>query len=803
MNTKVLTTLEFNKIIELLEAKASSPQGKLYCRSLVPVSDPVRIATIQGETADALSRIFKRGSVSFSGVKDVRPHLKHLEIGGSMNAVELLAVASLLENAKRVKAYGRSENDDSLTADRINHYFEDLAPLTPLCEEIRHCILSEDTIADDASPGLKNVRRQMSAVQDRIHAQLNSMISNSTIRGYLQDAVVTMRGGRYCLPVRAEDKTHVPGMVHDQSSSGSTFFIEPMAVVNLNNELRELQLKEAEEIEKILATLSNMVAENSAEIASDFSILSQLDFIFAKAELALEMDAVEPEFNAEGIIHLRSARHPLLAKETVVPIDITLGQDFNLLIVTGPNTGGKTVSLKTCGLLSLMGQAGLHIPTLDRSQLTIFDDIYADIGDEQSIEQSLSTFSSHMTNIVRIIRSVEAHPDRKYFCLFDELCAGTDPKEGAALATAILDSLHQRGVLTMATTHYTELKMYALAEAGVENASCEFDVETLSPTYHLHVGIPGKSNAFAISQKLGLSKALIAAAKDTIDEESQSFEDLFIDLEQRRIKMERDQQDIARQKREQEERSAKLAEREEKLANSKDKILRQANEDASRILQEAKRVADETIRDFNKYAKSNADIAKMEAKRAAVGEKLKERQKKASAVEKKEAPAATTPPKELRIGDSVKVLSMNLKGTVCSLPNAKGDLEVQMGIMKSKVNVRDLLLLPDIDAAASAKVKSKGKASIGGTHKLSKSSSMSTEINLLGKTVDEALSLVDKYLDDAYLSHLGSVRIVHGKGTGALRNAIHQYLKRQSYVAEFRLGEFGEGDAGVTIVTFK
>ncbi len=803
MNTKVLTTLEFNKIIDLLEQKAGSSQGKLYCRSLVPVSDPVRIATIQGETADALSRIFKRGSILFSGVVDVRPHLKHLEIGGFMNASELLSVASLLETAKRVKAYGRSENDDALEGDRLAHYFEALAPLTPVCDEIRRCILSEDTIADDASPGLKAVRRQMNIASERIHTQLTSMVNNSTIRTYLQDTVITMRGGRYCLPVRAEDKTHVPGMVHDQSSSGSTFFIEPMAVVNLNNELRELQLREAEEIEKILASLSNLVAENSEEISGDFSTLAQLDFIFAKGELAQEMNAVQPEFNTDGIIKLRSARHPLLAKESVVPIDIRLGEDFDLLIVTGPNTGGKTVSLKTCGLLSLMGQAGLHIPTLDRSQLAVFEDIYADIGDEQSIEQSLSTFSSHMTNIIRIIKSVDAHPDRKYLCLFDELCAGTDPKEGAALATAILDSLHKRNIATMATTHYTELKMYALAEPGVENACCEFDVDTLSPTYHLHIGVPGKSNAFAISQKLGLPKDLIIQAKETIDEESQSFEDIFIDLEQRRVAMERAQADLSRKQTDFNQRQAQLKEREEKLANSKDKILRQANEDASRILSEAKKVADETIRDFNKYAKSNADIAKMEAKRAAVGQKLKDSQKKASVVQKVEAPAEQTPPKDLRIGDTVKVLSMNLKGTVCSLPNAKGDLDVQMGIMRSKVNVRDLLLLPDTDAAASAKIKAKGKAGIGGTHKLSKASSMSTEINLLGKTVDEALSAVDKYLDDAYLSHLTTVRIVHGKGTGALRNAIHHYLRRQAHVAEFHLAEFGEGDAGVTVVTFK
>lgn len=800
MNKKALKTLEYNKIIALLEQCAGSTQGKAYCRELLPVSDLSQIKRMQAETKDALSRIFKRGSVSFSGITDVRPFLKHLEIGSSLTISELLAIASLLEVAKRVKTYGRSENDLSIEGDHLAHFFNNLEPLTPVCQEIRHCILSEDSIADDASPGLKNIRRQKNVIGERIRTQMNTMLNNNTTRSYLQDGVITVRGGRYCLPVKAEYKNYVPGMVHDQSSSGSTLFIEPMSVVNLNNSLRELELQEAEEIEKILADLSNLVAEHTEEISQDFMILAELDFIFAKGELARKMNAVEPEFHTDGIIHLRAARHPLLDPKHVVPIDLTLGKDYNLLIVTGPNTGGKTVSLKTCGLLSLMGQAGLHIPTKDRSQLSIFDDVFADIGDEQSIEQSLSTFSSHMTNIVHILREVERSSGH-YLCLFDELCAGTDPKEGAALATAILSSLHERGVLTMATTHYSELKMYALSTPGVENACCEFSVETLSPTYHLLIGIPGKSNAFDISKKLGLSDDLIADAKTHVTEDDQNFEDLMVDLEQRRVSMMRDSEEIARQKREMENLQKKLKEREDRLNASKDKILRQANEDASHILQEAKQIADETIRDFNKYSHSNPDIAKMEAKRAAVGKKLSDSRKKVSVAAKdNDKPKNHKVPKNLRVGDPVKVLSMNINGTVYSLPNARGDLQVQMGIMRSKVNINDLILLEDNDTAAKTTGKKSRYTGNGG---FSKAATISPEINLLGLNGDEAVAKLDKYLDDAYVSHLKSVRVVHGKGTGALRKAVHQYLRKQKIVDEFHLAEFGEGDAGVTIVTFK
>lgn len=804
MNKKVLQTLEFHKIIDQLTGYATCEKGKSYCRALVPVTDPEQIQKAQQQTEDALNRIFKKGSISFQGAYDMTAALKHLEIGGTCNTTELLRFAALLSCAKRAKAYQRSERGEE-TEDSLSSYFHDLEPLTPIAEEITHCILSEDSIADDASPELKNIRRQMSLTNERIRSQMNAMVNNSTTRSYLQDTVITMRDGRYCLPVKAEYKSQVTGMVHDQSATGATLFIEPMAVVNLNNQLRELQLKEADEIDRILAHLSNMVAEQSGIIAQDFAILAELDFIFAKGMLAKEYNGVKPIFNTEGRIVLRGARHPLLDKHKVVPIDLTLGDAFDLLIVTGPNTGGKTVSLKTCGLLSLMGQAGLHIPAMDRSELAIFDDIFADIGDEQSIEQSLSTFSSHMTNIVKILQSVgvmQKEPvtgNKKYLVLFDELCAGTDPAEGAALAIAILNRLHAQGIRTMATTHYSELKLFALSTLGVENASCEFSVETLSPTYHLLIGVPGKSNAFAISRKLGLSRDIIAQAQEQIDDENQSFEDVLVDLEQKRVVMERDRRQIQRDKDQIAAMKASIQQQEEKTKEAKEKILQNANEEASRILKEAKDLADETIRSFHKYGQANPNVAEMEKKRAAVGKELSARQSKASAIKKDVVNHNV--PKNLKIGDSVKVISMNMKGTVTSLPNAKGDLQVQMGIMNSKVNIKDLMLLEISDAATQAASK-KGRKG-GGSYGLGKAATISPEINLLGCNGDEAIARLDKYLDDAYLSHLSSVRIVHGKGTGALRKAVHQYLRRQKIVDEFHLAEFGEGDAGVTIVTFK
>ena len=795
MNEKAFKTLEYNKIIDLLTEQAASLKAKELCRSLKPMTDKAKIEAAQTQTADALTRLFQKGSVSFSGIHDMEASLKRLEIGGTMGIDEFLALSSLLEAAKRVKAFSRGKSEDG-ARDSLDDLFDCIEPLTPLLDEIRRCIISEDEIADDASPALKNIRRSIRSMNDRVHSQMTAMLNNTNIRNSLQDGVITMRNGRYCLPVKAEYKNQVPGMVHDQSSTGSTLFIEPMAVVNLNNELKELYLKEQEEISVILANLSNLTSEYIPYIREDYRILTELDFIFAKASLAKIYNGTAPIFNENGYIHIRKGRHPLLNKHKVVPIDVTLGDAFDLLIITGPNTGGKTVSLKTVGLFTLMGQAGLHIPANDRSELCVFHEVFADIGDEQSIEQSLSTFSSHMTNIISILDHVDEHS----LVLFDELCAGTDPTEGAALAISILSKLHARGIRTMATTHYSEIKVFALETPGVENACCEFSVETLSPTYRLLIGIPGKSNAFAISGKLGLSADIIEDAKTRITTSEQNFEDLIADLESSRVTIEKERLEINQYKAEVASLKKKLEAKQERLDESRDKILREANEQAYAILKEAKDVADSSIRNFNKYGTTHAPVSEMEKQRSKIRDKMSAAEKNMAGTKKKQAPAGNAP-KNLRIGDRVKVLSMNLTGTVHTLPNARGDLYVQMGILRSLVNVRDLVLLPDDTVPAAAK-KTNGKSG-SGKIRMSKSASVSTEINLIGMTTDEAIAVLDKYLDDAYIAHLPSVRIVHGKGTGALRAAVHKHLKRLKYVKSFHLGEFGEGDAGVTIAEFE
>ena len=793
MNTKVLTTLEYTKIIDLLTEKADSEPGKKLCRELVPSTDLSAIRTAQRETKDALARLFRIGSTSFGSNRDLGFSIRSLEIGSSLSMSELLKLASFLDNVNRIKTYGKKERED-LPNDSLDAYFEGLTPMTQLANEINRCILSEEEMADDASPRLKSIRRSKLSTNEKIHSQLTSMV-NGAYRTFLQDAVITMRDNRYCIPVKAEYKSQVSGMVHDQSSTGSTFFIEPAAVVNLNNQLKELDLKEQEEIEVILGDLSSQAAVHTSELAADQKIMTTLDFIFAKAKLAMEQNATEPIFNTEHYIQIRKGRHPLLDKKKAVPIDVRLGKDFDLLVITGPNTGGKTVSLKTVGLFTLMGQAGLHIPALDRSELSIFSEVYADIGDEQSIEQSLSTFSSHMTRVVHILQ----HADADSLCLFDELGAGTDPTEGAALAIAILNYLHDRGIRTMATTHYSELKIYALSTNFVENACCEFDVETLRPTYRLLIGIPGKSNAFAISSKLGLSDDIIHAAKEQISKEDESFEDVIADLEQSRVTIEKEQQEIAEYKERIRTLQEQLQKKNEKIDQAKDKILRDANEKARAILQEAKDVADETIRDFNK-AGASADIKELEKKRQKVRDKINEKNGKLALgnTQKKPADQKTVDPKKLKKGDSVKIISMNLKGIVNTLPDARGNLFVQCGIMRMQTNVNDLVPVKEETITAPALQRTNT-----GKLKMSKSFSVSSEINLLGCTVDEAIAKLDKYLDDAYLAHLPSVRVVHGKGTGALRNAVQSHLKRLKYVKEYRLGEYGEGDAGVTIVTFK
>lgn len=790
MNSKVLHVLEYNKIIGLLMDKASSEQGKKMASSLTPMTDLEHITKAQTETADALGHLFRKGSTSFGGNKDLGFCIKSLEVGSVLSIAELLRIASFLENTARIKAYGRKDREDA-PADSLDPYFEELEPLTPLSNEIRRCILSEEEIADDASPALKQIRRRMAITNDRIHSQLASMINGSS-RTYLQDAVVTMRNNRYCIPVKSEYKGQVPGMVHDQSSTGSTFFIEPAAVVSLNNELRELEIKEQEEIRVILASLSAQAGAYTQVLANDQKAMTILDFVFAKASLAMEQNASMPVFNTEHRIRIRQGRHPLLDKKKVIPIDIRLGEDFDLLVITGPNTGGKTVSLKTVGLLTLMGQAGLHIPALDRSELSIFNEVYADIGDEQSIEQSLSTFSSHMTNIVSILQTADAGS----LCLFDELGAGTDPTEGAALAIAVLDHLHGRGIRTMATTHYSELKVYALSTDFVENASCEFSVETLRPTYRLLIGIPGKSNAFAISSKLGLPDYIIEDAKRHITEDKESFEDLLSDLENSRLTVEKEQAQIESYKKEIETLKQRLEAKQEKIEQSKARILREANEEAREILQNAKEIADETIRTFQK-AGSGSSMKELEKSRQKVRDKISEKNEKLTL--KNDKPThKVLKPNQLRLGDSVKIVSMGLKGTVSSLPDRNGKLFVQCGIIRSQVALEDIVLIQEETVNTN-----KLQRSSSGKLKMSKSYSVSTEINLLGKTVDEALSALDKYLDDAYLAHLPNVRIVHGKGTGALRNAVHNYLRKNRVVKSYRLGEFGEGDAGVTIAVFK
>lgn len=791
MNSKALHVLEYNKIIERLTEKATSEPGRKLCRELLPMTALNEIEHAQQETADALSRLFKKGSTSFGGNKDLGRCVRSLEVGSALSVTELLQIAAMLENVNRIKAYGRNDRDDA-PADTLDEYFGGLEPLTPLANEIRRCILSEEEIADDASPVLKQIRRKKSLTNDKIHSQLTSMV-NGSYRTYLQDAVITMRNDRYCIPVKSEYKGQVPGMVHDQSSTGSTFFIEPAAVVTLNNELKELDIREQEEIERILADLSAQAGEHTEALSKNQQLMTTLDFLFAKASLAMEENGSMPVFNTEHHLKLRKGRHPLLDKKKVVPIDIELGTDFDLLVITGPNTGGKTVSLKTVGLLTLMGQAGLHIPALDRSELSVFTEVYADIGDEQSIEQNLSTFSSHMTSIVSILKNADADS----LCLFDELGAGTDPTEGAALAAAILDFLHTRGVRTMATTHYSELKVYALSTPFVENACCEFNVETLRPTYRLLIGIPGKSNAFAISSKLGLSDEIIESARKHIAEDKESFEDLLSDLENSRVTIEKERLEIASYKEEIENLKKRLESKQEKIDQSKERILREAHEEARQILQDAKDVADETIRTFQKAGTSS--IKELEQSRQKVRDKISEKNAKLSLKPSENTTHKLLKPNQINPGDRVKVVSMGLTGIVSTRPDKSGKLFVQCGIIRSQVNLNDLVLLEEETVTTAAPMQ----RSSSGRLKMSKSYSISTEINLLGKTVDEALSALDKYLDDAYLAHLPSVRIVHGKGTGALRKAVQDYLRRCKYVKNYRLGEYGEGDAGVTIAEFK
>jgi DNA mismatch repair protein MutS2 len=791
MNDKALRTLEYTKIIDKLTTMAGTNYGRELCSNLLPGTDLNQITRMQKETTDALSRILRKGSVSFNGIHDIRPSLMRLKVGSTLSAVELLHISSDLDASLRLKAYGGyiGKDNDNHPSDTLTDFFVRLEPLTPLNNEIKHCIISEEEIADDASPTLKNIRRSIHNANDKIHGELTKILNSS--RTMLQDNIITIRNSRYCLPIRAEFKNQFSGMIHDQSATGSTLFVEPMAIVRLNNELKELSIKEKEEIEKILAKLSNITAEHSEELEYDFFTLSELDFIFARASLSKLMKGSEPRFKPNGILNIKKARHPLIDAKKVVPIDIMLENDFNMLIITGPNTGGKTVTLKTVGLLTLMGQAGLHIPAFDDSELSVFTEVYADIGDEQSIEQNLSTFSSHMTNIVTILDKA----DDSSLVLFDELGAGTDPTEGAALAMSILSFLHNKNIRTMATTHYSELKIFALSTKGVLNASCEFNIETLCPTYRLLIGIPGKSNAFAISLKLGLPDYIIDDAKKQIGRQDKSFEDLISDLETNKITIEKEQEEITKYKEEIEQLKKNLARKNEALDTNRERILKEAKEQAASILQEAKEYADQSIKKYNKWIQKGGNIKDMESERNSLREQIN-----SSASFKKNSPGKgkKAASENLKTGDTVNVLTLGLKGTVSTLPNAKGDLYVQMGILRSLVNIKDLELVEEKIISTDKSIKTQS-----GKIKMDKSLSIHSEINLIGKTVDEALFELDKYLDDAYLAGLPKITIIHGRGTGALKNAIHGHLKKIKYIKSYRIGGFGEGDHGVTIVEFQ
>ncbi|MCD8118212.1 MAG: endonuclease MutS2 [Lachnospiraceae bacterium] len=810
MNEKVLKTLEFDKITASLADYASSPVGKERCLSLVPMTETADIREALRETSDAMLRIYKQGSISFSGTRDIRASLKRLAVGGSLGMSELLDIASVLKVVSRVKP--QEDTPDSLTK-----RFAALTVLAPLRLEIERCILAEDVMADDASAELKSIRRKIKRTNEQIHSELGNFISSQTTRTYLQDALITMRNGRYCVPVKNEYRGQVPGMIHDQSSTGSTLFVEPMAVVKLNNDLRELEIAELKAVEQVLADLSTQAAEHLTELEEDFTLLCELDFIFAKAAWGKAHRCSCPELDENGLIQLKQARHPLLDKNKVVPIDLTLGSEFSSLIVTGPNTGGKTVSLKTVGLLTLMAQAGMLIPVFEGSKIAVFKEVFADIGDEQSIEQSLSTFSSHMTNIVRILD--QAGPDS--LVLLDELCAGTDPTEGAALAIAILNFLLRMQARTMATTHYSELKIYAMTTEGVENASCEFDIATLRPTYRLLVGVPGKSNAFAISGKLGLADYIIEEAKEQLTANDIAFEDMLTSLEDSRRQVEAEEAKVAAYKAELEDLKAKLQQKNEKIDAAKERIIAKANAEAEAILAEAKEFADSSIREINQ-AKQTGSVKDMERSRRALGDKIK------SSREEDDTMTRLSPKKnftaaDFHLGDRIRILSLNLEGTVSSVPDAKGEFFAQCGILTMKTSVRDAVPVEEADITGPGysngpkkggrstsrsrgdgdwRPANAGSADGSGKILMSKSSDISAEINLIGMTVDEALLELDKYLDDAYLAHLPSVRIVHGKGTGKLRQAVQNKLRKCKYVKSYRNGVYGEGENGVTIANF-
>ncbi len=788
MNAKALKILEFIKIRQQLQSQARTFGGQRLAESLEPYDTIERVEHHQQQTAEALQLSMQFGSLRITVMHDLSNALKRLAIGGNLSMVELLHIGDVLSTVSKIKSY-QGHAGGSLEAMSIRYLFEGLDPVQPLQREISRCIISEEEMSDNASPGLRNIRREIQNTHGRIRSQLNKIINSSTHKTMLQDPIVTMRNDRFCVPVKAEYRSRFPGMIHDQSSTGSTLFIEPMAVVEMNNQLSDLATEETKEIERILAELSALAAEHIDVLKENMALVAQLDFIFAKSELAIKMNATRPIYKEERFVNLKKARHPLLDPKEVVPIDIYLGNDFTTLVITGPNTGGKTVTLKTLGLLTLMGQSGLHIPTMDQSQLMLVDEIFADIGDEQSIEQSLSTFSSHMVNIVDILQ----HATPRSLCLFDELGAGTDPVEGAALAMAILENLFARDIMTLATTHYSELKVYALSTDGVENASCEFDVISLRPTYKLLIGIPGKSNAFAISKRLGLGEDIISEAKDLLQQKEVRFEDLITDLEANKKEALTEKENAVRYRQEAEELHAQVDAQKAKLAQQRETFLSDAKREAYSIIQKAKSEADSIIKDMNRVT---SDTKALEENRAKLRGMQSDMEKSLASKKKKSGSA----PKNLSIGDKVHVSTFDQTGIVLTNPSNKKEVQVQMGIMKVTVPLSNLTLIKE---DTKSKEKQAGRKTAATTSGASSTYSISSEIDVRGMSAMDAIMAIDKYLDDAYLSKLKQVTIIHGKGTGVLRTEIQRHLKKVSTVKSYRLGNYGEGEAGVTIVELK
>lgn len=792
---KAFKILEFDKILERLMSYTDSSDVKKRILDLKPYKEINDAKNAQKETTEAMSTLLKLGSPPVNlSVENVLGAVKRTEMDGVLHAKELIDISRLLYVARRMKSY-ISESSSECTV--LHEIEENIITAKQLEDKINSCILSENEIADDASPELNTIRRKIRNLNGKIKETLDSMVRSAHYKKFLQDPIVTMRSDRYVIPVKSEYRGEVNGIVHDTSSSGATLFIEPMSVVNSNNEIRDLHTKEQQEIERILAELSVLVSENSHTIFVDYKNVTNLDFIFCKGRLSLDMDANEPVLNDKGIIRYKKARHPLIDKDKVVANDIFLGGDYDTLVVTGPNTGGKTVTLKTIGLFSIMAASGLHIPVQENSEAAIFKKVFADIGDEQSIEQSLSTFSSHMVNIVNILENV----DMDSLVLFDELGAGTDPTEGAALAIAILEFLRERKVTTVATTHYSELKLYALSEAGVENASCEFDVATLQPTYKLLIGVPGKSNAFAISRRLGLDERVINRANEILSDEDIKFEDVITDLEQNRARARQEADDASRMKRELKDLRRQLENERIKLKENKSRILEEARKEAKILVMDAKEEANEIIRDLEKMRQKGISDGNLNKKTSAMRDKLKKKEDTIDAAMARAAKPKKTyaePPKNLKPGTLVKIVDMNQEATVLKEPDKNGNVRVQAGIIKMDVHVTNLRI------AEENKSKELADKYVRNTRAFeSKSKNVSTEVDVRGQNLEEAWMNVEKFLDDCYLAGISPVSIIHGKGTGILRKGLQGYMKKHRYVKSFRNGRYGEGEDGVTIVELK